>query len=433
MEAPAGAPRFECPAEFAASPFAPGPPFSAEVLQDPSKQLLLIRAPATFSPESLDGHVVSLSGLQTLKVPQSNRTQRVYSLQATPGDVGGSAHLLIPSGHTDQLTCAPAFMVSLNIWERYGDPAASHPLSPVADRPAPQIPEGLRQRFLPFGGQLRSPPPPESAEKPRKKKKKKKSHLLAMGPPGEQLSLVDEPWAGGAPEPPPPEATVLAEDPHPGDGLGISSQDSLWLAEEAVHKSKKKKRRRREEEEETTVGEGELPHHSGAHQLCEFEPQVPGEAVPAVESPGTAELLQRKPKKKRKHGEEAAAGETVAPMELASGKEEAAAEPWELHALGVVPEAGPVLAAEGPGVAPASHRPKKKQRLKREEEQEAGRLWLEPGSVKQEPPSWDEPGASAGPAAELPSQKRKKKNKHRRELAAEGPDFTHQEPQAQQG
>ncbi|KAJ7304362.1 hypothetical protein JRQ81_011914 [Phrynocephalus forsythii] len=46
-----GPPRFECPEDFTAISFAPGPPFSPEMLQDPTKQLLLIRAPANFSPE----------------------------------------------------------------------------------------------------------------------------------------------------------------------------------------------------------------------------------------------------------------------------------------------------------------------------------------------------------------------------------------------
>ncbi|XP_062996134.1 DNA-directed RNA polymerase I subunit RPA34 [Elgaria multicarinata webbii] len=451
MEAPGqkeGPPRFQCPVEFSASAFAPGPPFSPEMLQDPSKQLLLIRAPANFSPESLDGQVVSLSAFQTVKAMQLDRMQKVYSVQPTPGDLGGFAHLLVPSGQEDQLTCAPPFSGSLSIWERYGDPSANQPLLPVADRPAPQIPEGLKQRFLPFGGQLMGPPPPpqQAVEKPPQKKKKKRQLQAVgdVGDPEEQLPLKPELWVGRGPEVPSGGSTVPVEDSQPSSILGSASQESLWSAEEEPSRKSKKKRKRRQKEE--IVQEEEVLLNPGSiNQLPELDPCLPGgEPEPHTGengSSGMEGLVRRKHKKKRRREEEAAAKEAMTRVDVASVKEEVATEPWELGWAGDIPEGSLAVADEelGTGLpSRKSKKKKKKEKVKAEEEQDGGGLLLEPSSIKQELLGYDELEAPSGPGveleessgatAEVPRQKHKKKKKKlKKEETEEGLGFIKQE------
>nr|XP_028597772.1 DNA-directed RNA polymerase I subunit RPA34 [Podarcis muralis] len=395
--APEGPLRFECPEEFAASPFAPGPPLSPESLRSPSKQLVLIRAPANFSPESLEGHAVPLMGFQILKAPQSDGTQKVYHVQATPGDRGSSARLLVPSGHLDLLTCAPPFSSSLTFCERYGDPSANQPLFPVAARPAPQIPEGLKQRFLPFGGCPKRPPPVQEAaeEHPRKKKKKKRTLERVVDPQEHPLVKQEESQASRGPEAISEELVAQGE-MAPEEGAG----------EEGRRSKKRKKEKRKEEEEERVV--------------------APGEAEPRSQAGGKA---AHKHKKKRRHEEEAASVPTAlvgpACLETEPGR--------ELSSLGGSPQACLAQVKEEPELSP----PKKKKKKKREKaEEERGTASLEPSSVKQELGGWGEleapsgppgeggegqwQGESSEPRAEELSQKhhKKKKKKHKREEEA---------------
>ncbi|XP_034973595.1 DNA-directed RNA polymerase I subunit RPA34 [Zootoca vivipara] len=402
--APEGPLRFECPEEFAASPFAPGPPLSPESLRSPSKQLVLIRAPANFSPESLEGHTVPLVGFQILKAPQSDGTQKVYHVQATPGERGSSARLLVPSGHLDLLTCAPPFSSSLTFCERYGDPGANQALFPVAARPAPQIPEGLKQRFLPFGGCPKRPSPlQEVAEEPPRKKRKKKRTLERVGDPQEHpLVKQEESWASGDVEAI-SEGLVARVEIAPEEGAG----------EEGRRSKKRKKEKRKEEEGEMMVAPSEAEPRS--HIGGNGSPEVGGRAP-------------HKHKKKRKHEEEAAAVPTalVGPACL---KTEPGREP---NSLGASPQACLAQVKEEPELGLLKKKKKKREKAK----EERGTESLEPSSVKQELGGWGElevpsgtPGEGGGEQwqgesselrAEELSQKhhKKKKKKHKGEEEA---------------
>ncbi|XP_033014703.1 DNA-directed RNA polymerase I subunit RPA34 [Lacerta agilis] len=389
---PEGPLRFECPEEYAASPFAPGPPLSPESLRSPSKQLVLIRAPANFSPESLEGHAVPLVGFQILKAPQSDGTQKVYHVQATPGERGSSARLLVPSGRLDLLTCAPPFSSSLTFCERYGDPSANQPLFPVAARPAPQIPKGLKQRFLPFGGCPKRPPPmQEAAEEPPRKKRKKKRTLERAGDPQEHpLVKQEESRESGGPEEI-SEGLVAQVEVAPEEGAG----------EEGRRRKKRKKEKRKEEEEEMVVATSEA--EPGSHTGGNGSPEAGGKAP-------------HKHKKKRKHEEEAAA--LLGPACL---KTEPGMEP---SSLGGSPQACLAQVKEEPELGP----PKKKKKKREKAEEGRGTVSLEPGSVKQELGGWREleapsepPGGGGGGqwqgesselrAEELSQKKHKKKKK----------------------
>ncbi|XP_014451006.1 DNA-directed RNA polymerase I subunit RPA34 [Alligator mississippiensis] len=208
-------PRFQCPPDFSASPCMPEPPLTKEALQGPSKELWLIRAPADFTPDSLDGCTVVLAGAQTLR-RKLDGARRLYGIHGTQGELGSTC-LLAPSAHSGQLCCAPPFCGTLSIYEKFGDPSSGGPPLAVPSRPAPQVPAGLKQRFLPFGGSPKGQCPvratgadaePELGSARKRKKRRRVTEELAGN-----LALLDTqqetpeelgPWGGGCASPKPP-------------------------------------------------------------------------------------------------------------------------------------------------------------------------------------------------------------------------------------
>ncbi|XP_067412646.1 DNA-directed RNA polymerase I subunit RPA34 [Emydura macquarii macquarii] len=235
-QAPEGLPRFQCPPDFCRSPFAP------EVLQGPSKELWLIRAPADFSPESLDGRAVPLVGFQTLKMKLGG-TRRLFDVHGALREPG-SPHLLVSSARSGQLSCAASFHGCMSICERFGDPSSGSPPQAVTARPAPQVMEGLKQRFLPFGGSPKCRCPEEAAMSspatdtqaglgPARKKKKKR---VKEEPRELPVSIKQEPpggWESSDPGPQPP----AGED----DGLRGAEEPT---GGDPSHRHKKKKKKK---------------------------------------------------------------------------------------------------------------------------------------------------------------------------------------------
>ncbi|KAJ6663545.1 hypothetical protein lerEdw1_009624 [Lerista edwardsae] len=440
MAAPEGerrSARFECPADFCPCPFSPAPAFSRETLQSPSKQLWLIRAPANFSPESLDGHAVPLLGSETLKVAQPDGTRKVYSIQATLGDLD-SAHLLVPAGHQHHLACAPSFSGVLSVCERHGDPSANRLLFPVAARLAPQIPDGLRQRFLPFGG---LPSSRAAEELPRKRRKKKRRELHTVGyldAPEEPLPPEHKPWPGGASVGPAGEAGGSRQGergrrhkqgealppalgaapqllPEQGSHLEDSAQGSLCsgAATDPGLRSRKKRKRQqllKEEAQELPLEPSALPQQPAPEEPCFREsPQADGAAEgsgPGAE--GLAHCRPRKKKKKRRREEEEEARATVASVDAASARQEAESGQWD-----------------SAGLAEGRHKKRKKEKVVLEEqpllwEQGAEAEVLGPSPVLQDAGGWAEQGPGL-PSEEGTGQKhkKKKKKKHKREAAEE--------------
>ncbi|XP_066495061.1 DNA-directed RNA polymerase I subunit RPA34 [Tiliqua scincoides] len=454
METPEGPLRFECPVDFGPCPFSPGPGFSQETLRNPSKQLWLIRAPANFSPDRLDGHAVPLLGSQMLKVPQPNGTRKNYSFQAVPGDLD-SAHLLIPSGCQDYLTCAPSFSGLLSICERFGDSGANQPLFPVAARLAPKIPKGLRQRFLPFGGHPQGPVVREVAEEPpRKKKKKKKRELHTvgyMGAPEEPLPSEYKPSPEGASAVPagdfmapgeagglregqrirrhkhrrgemlPPPAVGTAQQPLPEQGTQLSSSLEGFSQEglssggvtdiSLKSRKKRKKQQLKKEAEELLQEPSSLLQQAGLQVACAAEGS----------SPGAEELLPCPPKKKKKkrRQEEEAEAAAVDLMDIASIKQEAEGGQWDFRGL---------EGSLGESLPSGRHKKRRKEKVLAEEplpwEQGAGAALLGPSPVQLDWKDWAEQGPGQEgpglPGEEGASQKHKKKRKkHKREAAEE--------------
>ncbi|XP_074873949.1 DNA-directed RNA polymerase I subunit RPA34 [Carettochelys insculpta] len=263
----AGLPRFQCPPDFSHSPFAP------EALRDPSKELWLIRAPADFSPGSLDGRSVPLVGFQMLKT-KLDGMRRVFDVHSALEE-SGSPYLLVSSACSGQHSSTASFHGCMRICERFGVPSGRSPSQPIAARPAPQVPEGLRQRFLPFGGTPKRQCP-EGAATPmpaadmqgelgsvRKKKRVKEEPVellvsIKQEPP-------EEPWVWGSSNPGP-------EPPRGEDGLSGAEGSTLEHLGPR-HKKKKKKHKHETLEGAAWPGKMELPEPSSIKQelVCSQE------------------------------------------------------------------------------------------------------------------------------------------------------------------
>ncbi|XP_070620511.1 DNA-directed RNA polymerase I subunit RPA34 [Erythrolamprus reginae] len=379
--AAAGPARFQCPEDFCARPFAPDGALGPDT---PGKRLLLLSAPADFRPESLSGHRLALPGSPLVRASQPGGGQKLYSLRA--GREESAARLLIagPEG----LTCAQPFAASLRIQERPAPPGAPRALFPAAERPPPQVPGGLKQRFFPFGARR-----PASDGAPAAARKRAKKRPL--------LPLKEEGlWQPEGPEPPPPGGF-----PAPlGALLGGGAWSKQWPPRE-------------EEEGEEAVTEPALLPALGR------DAPVSGHSE---EGPLSGEAEGLDGRRARKRGRKRQAGlEAEEVQEPSSRYWQPEGEPWLL---------GEREPPEGDGCAgePAGPKAKKKKKKKKEaarEEAVAGGLWAAAAAaaIKEEPVEVpcvgeEDPGATGGdPAGEgLNGQKKKKKKKRRsRERPAE--------------
>ncbi|KAK7800945.1 hypothetical protein U0070_004627 [Myodes glareolus] len=199
-----GATRFSCPPNFTAmSPDSDPPRFSLEALTFPDTEVWLIRAPADFAPQCLNGRRVPLSGSKTVKGKLDGKRCRYRVLTGSPQ--AGEATLLASSTEAGgRLTCAPAPHGSLRIMEGLQEYLISRvPLQPIPTSLPPQIPAGLRPRFSAFGGSppvtgpgsvmaLRSP----TSGKRKKKRKVAEASDIQEAVNGHGAMEVDTAWSG---------------------------------------------------------------------------------------------------------------------------------------------------------------------------------------------------------------------------------------------
>ncbi|XP_051018477.1 DNA-directed RNA polymerase I subunit RPA34 [Acomys russatus] len=167
-----GAARFSCPPHFKAmSPDSDPPCFTLEALTGPDTELWLIRAPADFAPQCLNGRRVPLSGSKTVKGKLDRKKHRYRVL--TSSLQAGEATLLASSTEAGgRLTCAPAPHGSLRIMEGPQEYRISRvPLQPIPTSLPPQVPAGLRPRFSAFGGSLPVTGPGAASSGKKKKRK----------------------------------------------------------------------------------------------------------------------------------------------------------------------------------------------------------------------------------------------------------------------
>ncbi|XP_060114366.1 DNA-directed RNA polymerase I subunit RPA34 [Heteronotia binoei] len=437
MEAPQGLPRFKCPPDFTDAPFCPWP-FSQETLQDSSKELWLIRTPSAFSPESFDGLSVSLLGSQTLKASQPGGTEKTFHVRAALEHLAG-AHLLLPSGHGDRLACSSPFSGSLSICETNGGSSGNQPLFPVAARPAPQIPAGLKQRFLPFGNSSESAPLPGATEEPpRKRKKKKKKHqgeenqppLFAM-PLGEATE-PGEAGAGGQHEA--DGEVLLAADSQPSSVADAQNDLLSGDPEDAASGSKKKKKTKKDRKLKEMVGEAE----DGAVPLAaDSQPSSAAEAQNNLLS-GDPEDVAPASKKKKKRKDDRQAKEELG-EEAAAPLQREEEDGTAGSAVSSLPEAQPNSAAfahggllSGEAEAAGPRRKKKKMKKSKEDgdlkeeargEAEAASLHQADGtnpiSFQPDPAAVAQNSLLPGEMEDLASLSKRKKRKKERDVKEE--------------
>nr|XP_008121513.1 PREDICTED: DNA-directed RNA polymerase I subunit RPA34 [Anolis carolinensis] len=303
-----------------------------------------------------------------------------------------SARLLVPSGRgQDRLSCAPPFGGSLTVVERHGDPGTNTIFFPAAGQAAPQVPEGLKQRFMPFGGQRKRPALGDAAGGPPRKKPQKKGkrrlHLTEyMWGPQEEVSAVE---ANGKESPQELNSSALAP-----------SQETSLSADYPNHRRKKKKKKVKEEATETFLTEADsITHHSQSETHSDSLTQQPALELSLETSlGGNGDVEEEKKKKKKKKKEKEAAVEEE-PMDI---KEEPGLESsWE----GLVKASG--------------HKKKKKKKEKVEEEvlpKQGNGSILETGSIKEEPIELATGSANEEPLEpNVPIHKKKKKKKAKEE------------------
>uniref|UniRef100_A0A8C5RFA6 DNA-directed RNA polymerase I subunit RPA34 n=1 Tax=Laticauda laticaudata TaxID=8630 RepID=A0A8C5RFA6_LATLA len=431
---PAGPARFRCPEDFCARRLGPGAAFRPESLAAPGKRLLLIRAPADFRPERCAGEGGGERG-------RGAGSESV-------------ARLLIAAGPPERLICARPFGASLRIQERGGAPDGPRPLFPVAERPPPRVPAGLKQRFLPFGARLPSSGAPprkaarqrgkqrplkaEPGRRARKKEKQRKARLepeelpnprsRAWQPEWElRWQAGREPGKGGCKAPgregPWGAAAAVKEEPGDAPCLGSLPAES---PREAPSCKKKKSRERAAEEPGNLLEEGlGPPREDPGRELPGCIKQSPGKGAGGLWGVGT---LKEEPGDAPSLGSLAEESLGVTPGDLAGEppsckkkrrkKRERAAEGlWGTAAIKEEPGDAPSLgslAEESLGVTPgdlAGEPPSCKKRKKRERAAEG--LWGT-AAVKEEPGDsclGHLPEEHLGPAGELLACKKEKLDK----------------------
>ncbi|XP_021497816.1 DNA-directed RNA polymerase I subunit RPA34 [Meriones unguiculatus] len=260
-----GAARFSCPPHFTEmSPESDPPRFSLETLTGPDTELWLIRAPADFAPQCLNGRRVPLSGSKTVKGKLDGKKHRYRVLTSSP-QAGDASMLASSVEEGGRLTCAPAPRGSLRIMEGPQEYLISRvPLQPIPTSLPPQIPAGLRPRFSAFGGSLPVPGPGSALalRSPTSGKRKKKK--------GTEASAAQEVVNGHG---------AMEVDPAGGD-LGTE-----------VRKKKKKKHR---------VGEVEMmeaeamEHRVGEVEMMEAEAMEPLAELAELPFPSATSSKKRK-------------------------------------------------------------------------------------------------------------------------------------------
>ncbi|XP_074021288.1 DNA-directed RNA polymerase I subunit RPA34 [Numenius arquata] len=187
--------RFRCPPEFEAVAPSPPPELQSGALGGRSTELWLIRAPADFRPESLEGCRVPLEGCGDLHPPgDRDGDRRLYRLRGVLGDAD-SALLLALDSPTGPLACAPPLRGCLTITESFGAPPGIPVTIPTPDLPpakrkkkkkatkepleVPEVPTPGRAGASEGGERGPGPPQdigvvPREAEVPKRKKKHKR-------------------------------------------------------------------------------------------------------------------------------------------------------------------------------------------------------------------------------------------------------------------
>ncbi|XP_036038911.1 DNA-directed RNA polymerase I subunit RPA34 [Onychomys torridus] len=389
-----GAAPFSCPPNFAAvSPNSGSPRLSLEALTLPDTELWLIRAPADFAPQCLNGRHVPLSGSKTVKGKLDGQRYRYRVLTSSPQ--AGEATLLASSTEAGgRLTCAPAPRGSLRIMEGPQKYLISRvPLQPIPTSLPPQIPAGLRPRFSAFGGSppVTGPGSIMALRSPTSGKRKKKRKVA--------------------------EASAIQEAVN---GHGATEVDTAWGGlEMGMRKKKKKKMKHQVGEVEVMEAEAMEPMAEMAEMAEPLGPPVPSAPSSKKGKSKGAETFQLEPVAETQPADETA----LAPTKKRKRQKEAQGVE---AVVGTMAGSQPQVAVEPQEEAIPLSPTKKRRKEKRQN------LVMEPGlglPVVVIEPGLSEQGFQAEAAPVSPRKKKTKKEKCRGEALALGAEVTDFEPQ----
>ncbi|KAG8544483.1 hypothetical protein GDO81_022413 [Engystomops pustulosus] len=145
---------FQCPEDFECVAKS-----HKSATSDEDVELWLIKAPADFNPESLNSRRFPLSGYKMQKIKDGG-VKKYYHMVASPGTDLSVQPLLQTE---DKLVPAAPFQGVITMAEAHGDHTGVHS---IPDRPPLSLPQGLKQRYRPFGALV-----------PKKRKTARKSEI----------------------------------------------------------------------------------------------------------------------------------------------------------------------------------------------------------------------------------------------------------------
>ncbi|XP_032820176.2 DNA-directed RNA polymerase I subunit RPA34 [Petromyzon marinus] len=176
---------FECPPDFEEGAYIPLGGLTVESAKASSTEVWLIQAPTDFSPQCLAGMMIPLEGFERVTLDKENKHYRIMS--SCQGMPKTGVVLPVEKGG-DRLQWAPVLKGMISVTEEaVGMANGSGKIHPVPVPPPPRIPEGLRQRFKPFGYSQPAGAQGHIADRKETTRKKRK---LAAGP---ELVVKDEP------------------------------------------------------------------------------------------------------------------------------------------------------------------------------------------------------------------------------------------------
>ncbi|XP_061137232.1 CD3e molecule, epsilon associated protein [Syngnathus typhle] len=184
--------KYQCPDDFVSFDHQPCRSTLTERLKRKKSELWLIKAPANFDPRCLQGASVNLSGFQTLKLPSAadageRHGQHVYNILASSHCTND---LRLLTADSSSPAVGPAFSGILSVSESYE--GVQMPPCVVHASPAPAIPDGLKQRFQPFGSKTPTTSQERQVEDGKRKKKKKKDRKIKIEEQEEELMIKQE-------------------------------------------------------------------------------------------------------------------------------------------------------------------------------------------------------------------------------------------------
>ncbi|XP_072315997.1 DNA-directed RNA polymerase I subunit RPA34 [Eucyclogobius newberryi] len=159
--------RFQCPEDFVSFSYKA---CSSTMKTSSSSELWLIKAPASFDPQSFSGVQLPLSGLQTLRVPSGEGEEHTYSVL---GSSHRSPEFRLLTSPKNAASLASPFAGLMSLSQSYSDHGTHPALHVVPAVPPPSLMPGLRQRFQHTAFKSAAPSPAQGEERRKRRREKK--------------------------------------------------------------------------------------------------------------------------------------------------------------------------------------------------------------------------------------------------------------------